>query len=251
MPNRHAKPLRETLIVRMLPNLMTLAAICAGLTAIRLGFEGHYGPAVILVLLAVVLDGLDGRVARMLGSDGELGAELDSLADFLNFGVAPPLVVYFWALQEMRVLSWIVVLIFALCCVVRLARFNVGNRAGTLPDHGNSFVGIPAPAGATLAMAPMFMAFAFTDRPILPDLAICVYLLLIAGLMVSRIPTLSLKGLPLARDNVVILAAGLILLIGAFFIFKWVTMIVLCAIYLATVLWAAISASRRHLTRKR
>ncbi|MEQ8431879.1 MAG: CDP-diacylglycerol--serine O-phosphatidyltransferase [Roseovarius sp.] len=239
------------LFIRMLPNLMTLAAICAGLTAIRLGFEAHYGPAVILVLVAVVLDGLDGRVARMLGTDGEIGAELDSLADFLNFGVAPPLVVYFWALQEMRVLSWLVVLIFALCCVVRLARFNVGNRAGTLPDDGNRFVGIPAPAGATLAMVPMFMAFAFTDRPILPDLAICVYLLLIAGLMVSRIPTLSLKGLPVARDNTVLLAAGFVLLVGAFFIFKWVTMIVLCGIYLATVLWAALTASRRHLTRKR
>lgn len=251
MPDTPGKPLREMLFVRMLPNLMTLAAICAGLTAIRLGIEGHYAPAVVLVLVAVVLDGLDGRLAQMLGSDGEIGAELDSLADFLNFGVAPPLVVYFWALQEMRVLSWIVVLIFALCCVIRLARFNVGARTGTGPERGHRFTGIPAPAGAMLAMAPMFLAFAFTDRPIMPDLVICLYLLFIAGLMVSRIPTLSFKGLSLTRTNIVFGALGLGLLVGAFFIFKWITMIVLCAIYLATILWAVLAASQRHLTRKR
>ena len=115
----------EFALIQLLPNMLTVAAICAGMSAIRFALQGDYTFAVLLIVAAGVLDGLDGRLARMMHVDSKMGAELDSLADFLNFGVAPPLVIYFWALQDMPRAAWISVLIYTVCSVVRLARFNV------------------------------------------------------------------------------------------------------------------------------
>ena len=117
-------PLRSMRPIQMLPNLMTLGAICAGLTSVRFAFDGNAGLSMSLIVLAAVLDGLDGTVARLLKSESEIGAELDSLADFVNFGVAPGLLLYLWALQSGRSAGWIAVLIFAICCAMRLARFS-------------------------------------------------------------------------------------------------------------------------------
>ena len=159
--------------------MLTVAAICLGLTAIKLGFQGSHERAGQLILLACVLDGLDGRVARLLNSDSKMGAELDSLADFLNFGVAPPMVLYFWALQDMPRLGWISVQIFAVCCVIRLARFNVTSKSDLEVDNSGYFVGVPAPAGALLVMLPMFLSFAMDDAELLPTLVICAHMVAI------------------------------------------------------------------------
>ncbi len=140
------RPRTELPIVQLLPNFVTIVAICAGLTAIRFGVQGNYERAVLLVVAAGVLDTLDGRLARMLKSDSKMGAELDSLADFVNFGVAPPLVIYFWALQDMRSAGWISVLVFSVCCVLRLARFNVTNKSDDEGDDSGYYAGVPSPA---------------------------------------------------------------------------------------------------------
>ena len=181
-PNKPVdRPRTELPIVQLLPNVVTIVALCAGLTAIRFGFQGNYERAVQFVLVACVLDGLDGRLARLLKSDSKMGAELDSLADFVNFGVAPPLVIYFWALQDMRSAGWISVLIFSVCCVLRLARFNVSNKSEQDDDLAGYFIGVPAPAGALLVMMPMFLTFALTDAPLIPAGLVCLYMIGIGG----------------------------------------------------------------------
>ena len=163
----------ELSLNQLLPNMMTIAAICLGVTAIKHGFENKFQSAVQLILLASVLDGLDGRVARLLRSDSKLGAELDSLADVLNFGVAPPFVLYFWALQDLQGIGWFSVQIFVVCCVVRLARFNVTSKSDEEVNPSGYFVGFPAPAAALLVMLPMYFSFAFENANLLPSLAIC------------------------------------------------------------------------------
>ncbi|MBU3260541.1 CDP-diacylglycerol--serine O-phosphatidyltransferase [Roseovarius sp. PS-C2] len=241
MPQRPEKSITDMTMVRLLPNLMTLAAICAGLTAIRLTMMENYVGAVHLIILAAILDGLDGRVARLVGSDSEFGAELDSLADFLNFGVAPALILYFWGLQDMGSFGWTTVLAFAVCCVLRLARFNVSARNPDPTTSGPHFTGVPAPAGALLALAPMFLSFAFADRPALPGLALSFYLLIIGLLMTSRIPTISHKSLRLSRDGLPVIVVCFVLLLVALFVFEWITLLAMCALYLATVIRSLIT----------
>ncbi|MEO1502492.1 MAG: CDP-diacylglycerol--serine O-phosphatidyltransferase, partial [Pseudomonadota bacterium] len=154
MPINNGKSFTDLALVQLIPNMLTIAAICAGLSAIRFGVQGNYELAVLLIVAACILDGLDGKIARLVGGDSKMGAELDSLADFVNFGVAPPLVIYLWALQDMRSAAWLCVLIFAICCVLRLARFNVSNKADGVDQPDDFFVGVPAPAGAILVLLP-------------------------------------------------------------------------------------------------
>src|SRR5690606_34459597 len=172
-------PQTEFSLIQLLPNMLTIVAVCAGLTAIRFGMQGDYMPAVLLIIGAGILDGIDGRIARLLGSSSKMGAELDSLADFLNFGVAPPLILYFWALKDIRSLGWICVLVFAVCCVIRLARFNVSSKSEEAHRDSAYFEGIPSPAGALLVMLPMYLSFAFADRPVLPQIVICLHMILV------------------------------------------------------------------------
>src|SRR5271154_6483403 len=144
----------------LLPNLITLLALCAGLTAIRLAVESRLDLALAAIVLAALLDGIDGRVARMLKGTSRFGAELDSLADFVNFGVAPALILYFWGLHELKSAGWIAALVFATCCGLRLARFNVMIDDPNKPAWaGNYFVGMPAPAGAITVLLPVYMHF--------------------------------------------------------------------------------------------
>ncbi len=179
----------------VLPNLVTLLALCLGLTAIRFASEGLYEESVFAIVGAAILDGLDGRIARALKGASRFGAELDSLADFVDFGVAPALLLYFWALHANKSFGWFAALIFAVACALRLARFNVmiddpGQPAWT----GNFFVGMPAPAGAIAVMLPMYVAFA-VETPLDPSLTpfVTAYVLGIALLMASRIPHFSGK----------------------------------------------------------
>ncbi|WP_296425076.1 CDP-diacylglycerol--serine O-phosphatidyltransferase [Yoonia sp.] len=232
------QPKSEMPIISLLPNVLTLAAICAGLTAIRFGFHGDYARAVLLIVLASVLDGVDGRLARLLKSESKMGAELDSLADFLNFGVAAPLLLYSFALQDMRRAGWIAVLVFSVCCVIRLARFNVQSKEPKTEAASQYFVGIPAPAGAMLAMLPMFVSFLVADGPVVPAELVALWMVIVGFFMISRVPTYSFKILTISRKNVRFFLLGAMVLIAALFSYLWVTLVVLDLVYIAGVLWA-------------
>lgn len=179
------------------PNLITLLALCLGLTAIRLAFEGRLEPAVIAIVVAAVLDGVDGRVARLLKGTSRFGAELDSLSDFLNFGCAPALVLYGFALHDLKSWGWTVSLIFAIAMALRLARFNAMIDDPQRPEwKKNFFVGMPAPAGALTALLPVYLSLrGYIDAgpSIAVAIAIALYTLGIALLMVSTVPTFSGK----------------------------------------------------------
>ena len=235
---------RDFSLLQLLPNILTVTAICAGLSAIRFGVQGNYVLAVQLIVAACVLDGVDGHLARLLKSDSKMGAELDSLADFVNFGVAPPLVLYFWALQDVRSAAWLAVLFFAICCVLRLARFNVASRE---PQAANPkvppgyFTGIPSPAAALLVLLPLSISFAFANGPLLPDLVICLHMVVIGLLMISRVPTWSVKALRVSRAQVPYVTLTAVLLAAALLTYAWITLVMLCLAYIATVIWTLIA----------
>ncbi|WP_238368212.1 CDP-diacylglycerol--serine O-phosphatidyltransferase [Mesobacterium pallidum] len=239
------KPPNEFALIQLLPNMMTIAAICAGLSAIREGFREEFVTAVQLILAAAVLDGLDGRMARLLGSDSKFGSELDSLADFLNFGVAPGLIVYFWVLQDLPSAAWLAVLVYAVCGVMRLARFNVSDKAKDSKADAAYFVGVPAPAGALLVMLPMYLSFAFSDAPILPGPLIAVYMVGVGFLMISRIPTWSFKKSKISRRNVKYFLVGFAVVAAAVLIHPWISLVALCVAYIGTVIWALLDQRRR------
>jgi CDP-diacylglycerol---serine O-phosphatidyltransferase len=177
----------------LLPNMITLLSLCAGLTAIRLALEGRIEWALGAIVFAAVLDGVDGRVARLLKGQSKFGAELDSLADFVNFGVVPGLILYFWGLNELGAIGWIAALVFAICMSLRLARFNVMADDPNRPVWAsNFFTGVPAPAGAIIVLLPIYVNL--LGMPRLTALA-CIYTLAVAFLLVSTLPVLSGKKL--------------------------------------------------------
>jgi CDP-diacylglycerol--serine O-phosphatidyltransferase len=189
MPRRRFRPIPVRVL---LPNFITLLAICAGLTAIRLSTEGRMELAVAAIVFAAVLDGIDGRVARMIKGQSKFGAELDSLADFVNFGVAPGLILYFWQLNELHNGGWIAAMVFAISGSLRLARFNATMDDPNKPAFAaNYFTGVPAPAGAITVLLPIYLAFLGLPMP--PAVLTALYTLLIAFLMVSRLPVFSGK----------------------------------------------------------
>ncbi len=224
-------------IIQLIPNLVTIMAIVAGLTAIRFGLEGNFERAVKLILLAAVLDGIDGSLARMLKSESKVGAELDSLADFLNFGVAPPLIMYFWALQDTQGLGWIAVLVFSIASVLRLARFNVSAKSDEELDTKGYYLGIPSPAGALLVMMPMFITFAIEAGPFLPPLVVSAYVVLIGLGLISRIPTWSIKAVNISREYVKFLVIGLVFVGAAVMSFPWITLFAIGLGYVGIVIW--------------
>jgi CDP-diacylglycerol--serine O-phosphatidyltransferase len=189
MRRRRFRPIPVRMLV---PNVITLLAICAGLTAIRLSTEGRMELAVAAIVFAAVLDGLDGRVARMIKGQSKFGAELDSLADFVNFGVAPGLILYFWQLHDLNNGGWIAAMVFAISGGLRLARFNATMDDPNKPAFAaNYFTGVPAPAGAITVLLPIYLAFLGLPMP--PAMLTALYTLLIAFLMVSRLPVFSGK----------------------------------------------------------
>jgi CDP-diacylglycerol--serine O-phosphatidyltransferase len=191
-PEMRRRRFRPIPVRMLLPNVITLLAICAGLTAIRLSTEGRMELAVAAIVFAAVLDGIDGRVARMIKGQSKFGAELDSLADFVNFGVAPGLILYFWQLHELNNGGWIAAMVFAISGGLRLARFNATMDDPNKPAFAaNFFTGVPAPAGAILALLPVYLAFLGLPKP--PAMLTALYTLLVAFLMVSRLPVFSGK----------------------------------------------------------
>src|SRR6202046_1874433 len=178
----------------LVPNVVTLLALCAGLTAIRMAFENRYVLALAAIVFAAFLDGIDGRLARFLKGTSRFGAELDSLADFVNFGVAPALVLYFWGLHDLKSAGWIAAMVFAICAALRLARFNVMVDEPDRPAwKSNFFVGMPAPAGAITVLLPIYAVFLGLPRSDVLTWITLVYTLVISSLMVSRLPVFSGK----------------------------------------------------------
>jgi CDP-diacylglycerol--serine O-phosphatidyltransferase len=217
---------------QLLPNVLTLAALCAGLTAIRLAVAGEFDRAVGLILLAAVLDGLDGRLARRFRSESAMGAELDSLCDFVDFGVAPALVLHLWAYGSAGGAGWIAALVYTVACALRLARFNIGSRdplASTEPK--TTFTGVPSPAGAMLALLPIFLAH-LIPAVVLPGPACALWLMLVAALMVSRLPTPAFRPVSVRPDQVRLLLLAAVALGAALLTYPWLTLVLLDLSYL-------------------
>jgi len=218
------------------PNLLTLLALCAGLTAIRMAFENRYVLALAAIVFAAILDGLDGRLARFLKGTSRFGAELDSLSDFVNFGVAPALILYFWGLHDLKSAGWIAAMVFAICASLRLARFNVMLEDPDQPVWAsNFFVGVPAPAGAITVLLPIYAAFLGLPRSDFLTWATLFYTLGIASLMVSRLPVFSGKrvGTRVPPELVGPLIVAVILFIALLIAYPWVILTAGSLAYLA------------------
>ena len=226
----------RTIPIRMLvPNLITLLAICAGLTAIRLSTEGRMELAVAAIVFAAVLDGVDGRIARMIKGQSKFGAELDSLADFVNFGVAPGLILYFWQLHDLNNVGWIASMVFAIAGSLRLARFNATMDDPDKPAFAaNFFTGMPAPLGAITVMLPVYLSF--LDVPMPPALITTAYVLVIAFLMVSRLPVFSGKAVNMRvpRELVLLISASAVLFVALLIGYPWHMLSLISIFYLAS-----------------
>ena len=217
----------------LVPNVLTLLALCAGLTAVRLAIEGRLELALAAIVFAAVLDGIDGRIARLIKGTSRFGAELDSLADFVNFGVAPALILYFWDLHELQSAGWIAALVFAICAGLRLARFNVAIDDPNRPVWAaNFFVGMPAPAGAITVLLPIYVRL--LGAPEWAPITF-LYTLLIAFLMVSRLPVFSGKrvGTRVPREMVLPVFVIVVLFVALLLSYPWIVLTLGTLAYLA------------------
>jgi len=228
----------------LVPNVVTLLALCAGLTAIRLAFEDRYALALAAVVFAAILDAIDGRLARFLKGTSRFGAELDSLSDFVNFGVAPALVLYFWGLHDLKSAGWIAAMVFAICAGLRLARFNVMLDDPEQPAWAsNFFVGMPAPAGAITVLLPIYASFLGLPRSAVLTWLMLAYTLGVASLMVSRLPVFSGKRVgtrvtpELVGPLIVVVVAFFALLIA----YPWVILTAGTLAYLASLPFGYVS----------
>jgi CDP-diacylglycerol--serine O-phosphatidyltransferase len=236
MPVRRRR-FRAIPVRTLVPNVITLLALCAGLTAIRLAAEGTFEWALYAIVFAAVLDGIDGRVARLLKGTSRFGAELDSLADFVNFGVAPGVTLYFWGLHEIKSAGWIAAMVFAIAAGLRLARFNVMIDDPNRPAWaGNFFVGIPAPAGAITVLLPVYVQFLGLPKLAFIAPVTLVYTLLIALLMVSRLPVYSGKrvGTRVPPDLVLLVFIGVVLFFALLIAYPWEVLTIGTLAYLAS-----------------
>ena len=224
---------------KLFPSVLTIIALCAGLTAIKYALEGKFEHCVALIVISAFLDAMDGRLARYLNATSEFGANLDSLADFLNFGVAPSVSLYIWTLQYTPVkgLGWIVVLIFSVCMSIRLARFNASATNPKIDKLKDVFFsGISAPCGGVLALVPMMLTFEFDDiSRLINPFSVAIYSTLIAFGMASRIPTISIKKMQIPHENVALVLAFSGLLIAALLMKPWIIIPALGLIYVISI----------------
>jgi len=245
---RRAARLREIPLRMVVPNLITVLAVCAGLTGIRLAFEHRFELAVAMVLIAALLDAVDGRIARLLQGASKFGAQMDSLADIVNFGVAPALVLYAYLLDRAGAFGWIAGLLFAIACCLRLARFNVMLEDEDAPAWtADYFVGVPAPAGALLVLLPVYLGF--LGVPLSAPFAFwaSAFTVLIAFLMVSQVPVYSGKsGLRVRRDMVMPMMLGIVLYVALLASYTWHTMAATAIACLVFLPFSAMAYHRRH-----
>lgn len=223
----------------IIPNMITVGAICASLTAVRFALEGRFKFALFAILLAVILDGLDGHMARLLKASSKFGEQMDSLADVISFGVAPGLILYYWILNNLAGplggYGWVACLFYVTCCALRLARFN--SRLTQLPPYAyNFFQGVPSPAGAGLALLPIIFSFVVTEQEwgnvVIPPIAVAIWLVAIGLLMISEFPTFSLKRIGLPKRLLLPLLGVMALGFSAFTGAPWLSLFIILSIYL-------------------
>lgn len=240
--------LREIPLRLVVPNLITVLAICAGLTGIRLAFENRYELAVMMVLAAAFLDGIDGRVARLMKATSKFGAQMDSLADIVNFGVAPALVLYVFILDQARSVGWIAALVYAIAAGLRLARFNVmDEREYKAPWQAEYFVGVPAPAGALIVLLPVYLGFLGITPTATTAYLGAAYTVLIGFLLISRLPVWSGKsGTRIRRDFVLPMMLGVVCYVALLMTFTWEVLALTVIVYLLSLPFGARSWHRRY-----
>jgi CDP-diacylglycerol---serine O-phosphatidyltransferase len=243
-PRRRFRPVPLRLLI---PNLITLLALCAGLTAIRMALEGKIDIAVYLILIAAILDSMDGRIARLLKGTSKFGAELDSLADFVSFGAVPALVLYLWGMNQAGPFGWIAVLVFSICGALRLARFNVQIEDPNKPAWmANYFTGVPIPAGAILLLLPIYIERSGLPNIMSPPLVATVYTIVIALLMVSKVPVFSGKklGARVPRESVLPLFVAAIAFVALLVSYPWEVLAIGTVAYLVSLPIVGMNARR-------
>ena len=219
----------------LLPNILTLAGVCLGISSIKFSIDGNYSLAVIFILFAAILDALDGRVARLIKGTSEFGKELDSLTDFVSFGIAPVFVLYFWELDNYGKLGWAITLIYSVCCVLRLARFNLTKVKDSEVWKNNFFEGIPSPAGGILILMPLIYELSnfnidFNFKNFTPY-----FTLAIAILLVSKLPTLSLKKISISTKTTAFILLGIGIVFISLLFYTFETLLFFGIIYLLSI----------------
>ena len=219
----------------ILPNILTLVGVCIGLSSIKFALDARYELAIIAIVFAAVMDGLDGRIARLIKGTSKVGKELDSLTDVISFGVAPAFIMYFWSLNSLGKIGWLLCLIYVVCVALRLARFNVNSSEET-SWRDNFFEGVPSPAGGILVLMPLIYSFSeiqffnFDYNVLVP-----VFFLVISVLLISKIPTYSLKKIVVRRSITVFLLFSIVLFFGLLLIFTFNTILIAGIIYLLVI----------------
>jgi CDP-diacylglycerol--serine O-phosphatidyltransferase len=229
----------------MIPNAITTLALCLGLTGVSLAVRGEWERALAAIVLAGVLDGLDGRIARLLRAQSRFGAELDSLSDNIAFGTAPALILFLWSLQTAPRFGWLASLALAVCCALRLARFNARIDAAEQPHKSAGFnTGVPAPAGAGLAFVPIFL-WLITGNPLFREWQpVMAWTLFVAALMISSLPTYSWSSIRIRRDWRLFALAGVALLGAALIVAPWQTLLAVAVLYLLMIPFGLASYAR-------
>lgn len=243
-PRRRFRPVPMRLLI---PNLITLLALCAGLSAIRMALEGKFDFAIYLVLLAAILDSMDGRIARLLKGTSKFGAELDSLADFVSFGAVPALILYLWGMKAAGPFGWIAVLVFSICGALRLARFNVQIDDPNRPAWmANFFTGVPIPAAAILLLLPVYLERSGLPNLLSPPFVATAYTIVIALLMVSKVPVFSGKklGARVPRESVLPLFVASVAFVALLFSYPWEVLSLGSIAYLISLPIVAVQARR-------
>ena len=232
-PKKNFKIVPEKRSARViLPNMLTLIGVCIGLTSIRFALDGRYEFAIIAIIIAAVIDGLDGRIARLIKGTSKVGKELDSLTDMISFGVAPAFVMYFWKLNELGRFGWLVCLIYVICVALRLARFNV-NTGGEPSWRDNFFEGVPSPAGGILVLTPLIFSMSSIELFKI-DYAIIVpiFFVVTSFLLISKFPTYSFKKIVIQRKATIFLLFAIVLFFGLLLIYTFNVISISAMIYL-------------------
>ena len=217
----------------ILPNMLTLIGVCIGLTSIRFALDGRFEFAIVAIILAAVIDGLDGRIARLIKGTSKVGKELDSLTDMISFGVAPAFIMYFWKLNTLGRFGWLVCLIYVICVALRLARFNV--NSGQEPSwRDNFFEGVPSPAGGILVLTPLIFSMTnFEFIPINYDIVVPIFFIATSFLLISKFPSYSFKKIVIQRKTTIFLLFGIVLFFGLLLIYPFNVIAISAIIYLA------------------
>ena len=232
-PKNNLKVISEKKNVRMiLPNMLTLIGVCIGLTSIRFSFNGQFDLAIIAIIFAALIDGLDGRIARLIKGTSKVGKELDSLTDMISFGVAPAFIMYFWTLSSLGRLGWLICLIYVICVALRLARFNINsNQEPSWRD--NFFEGVPSPAGGILVLTPLVISMTNFDLVKIDNNTIApIFFIVTSLLLISKFPTYSFKKIVIQRQTTIFLLFGIVLFFGFILIYPFIAISISVILYL-------------------